>query len=60
MLVALEHGQVAHLLNPNFKTDVTRWLAEDCPTFDYGGFVVGENMSEAKLLGKSAVRMIGG
>ena len=49
------HGSFAHLLNPNYKTDVTRWLAEDCPSFDYGGFVVGETEGEARLLGKSEV-----
>ena len=53
--MASEHGQVAHLLNPNYKSEVTRWLAEDCPNFDYGGFVVGEDMGEANLLGKSEV-----
>ena len=49
------HGNFAHLLNPNYKTDVTHWLAEDCPSFDYGGFVVGEAEGEARLLGKSEV-----
>ena len=53
--MASNHGQVAHLLNPNYKADVTRWLAEDCPSFDYGGFVVRDGHGEAKLLGKSAV-----
>lgn len=53
--MALAHGEVAHLLNPNYKEDVRRWLAEDCPSFDYGGFVVGEAVTEAKLLGKSPV-----
>ncbi|MCJ1326445.1 hypothetical protein MMC10_003109 [Thelotrema lepadinum] len=51
--MAMHHGSVAHLLNPNYKEDVRRWLAEDCPSFDYGGFVVGEAVTEAKLLGKS-------
>ncbi|MCJ1256719.1 hypothetical protein MMC24_004543 [Lignoscripta atroalba] len=51
--MASAHGTVAHLLPPNYKQDVTRWLAEDCPSFDYGGFVVGEAMGEARLLGKS-------
>ena len=32
---------------------VSAWLEEDCPSFDYGGFVVGESTAEAKLLGKS-------
>ena len=53
--MALQYGNIAHLLNTNYKTEVTRWLAEDCPSFDYGGFVVGDAPSEAKLLGKSAV-----
>ena len=53
--MASAHGTVAHLLPPNYKQDVTRWLAEDCPSFDYGGFVVGEAMGEARLLGKSNV-----
>ena len=53
--MASRHGKVAHLLNPNYKTEITGWLAEDCPSFDYAGFVVGDAPSEAKLLGKSAV-----
>ena len=56
--MALAHGEVAHLLNPNYKEDVRRWLAEDCPSFDYGGFVVGEAITEARLLGKSAVSFV--
>ncbi|MCJ1311421.1 hypothetical protein MMC25_005092 [Agyrium rufum] len=57
--MASKYGTIAHLLNPNYKTDVTRWLAEDCPTFDYGGFVVGEDPGEAKLLGKSSGMLAG-
>ena len=53
--MALIYGESAHLLSPSYKDDVKRWLAEDCPNFDYGGFVVGEALTEAKLLGKSAV-----
>lgn len=34
---------------------VSSWLEEDCPSFDYGGFVVGESQGEARLLGKSKV-----
>jgi hypothetical protein len=49
------HGAVAHLLPLTYKRYVSEWLEEDTPSFDYGGFVVGEEMSEAKLLGKSAV-----
>ena len=50
------HGAVAHLLPQTYKRFVSEWLEEDTPSFDYGGFVVGEEVSEAKLLGKSEVR----
>lgn len=50
------HGKVAHLLPLTYKRYVSEWLEEDTPSFDYGGFVVGEEQSEAKLLGKSEVR----
>jgi nicotinate-nucleotide pyrophosphorylase (carboxylating) len=42
----------AHILPPSWKTQVTAWLAEDAPTFDYGGYVVGEAHREAFLFGK--------
>lgn len=53
-LTPLEHGSLAHLLPPSWKTSVTAWLAEDTPSFDYGGFVVGEHVRAATLWGKSA------
>lgn len=34
------------------------WLDEDIPSFDYGGFVVGEAQREAFLLGKGSKRAI--
>lgn len=43
-----------HLLPPSWKAQVTAWLAEDAPSFDYGGFVVGEAHREAFLLGKGS------
>lgn len=49
------HGNVAHLLPINYKRLVTSWLEEDTPSFDYGGFVVGDDKSEARLLGKARV-----
>lgn len=58
--MAQAYGRCAHLLNPNYKDDVKRWLAEDTPSFDYGGFVVGEEVQEARLLGKSAVSLFPG
>ncbi|KXN89612.1 Nicotinate-nucleotide pyrophosphorylase [carboxylating] [Leucoagaricus sp. SymC.cos] len=45
-------NQYAHLLPPSWKPQVTAWLAEDTPSFDYGGFVVGEVEREAFLFGK--------
>jgi nicotinate-nucleotide pyrophosphorylase len=41
-----------HLLPPSWKTQVTNWLTEDVPSFDYGGYVVGEARREAFLFGK--------
>lgn len=46
-------GDPAHLLPPSWKTQITGWLAEDTPSFDYGGFVVGEGQRTATLLCKS-------
>lgn len=43
-----------HLLPPSWKTQVAEWLAEDTPSFDYGGYVVGEVFREAFLLGKGS------
>lgn len=45
-------SEFAHLLPPSWKPQVTAWLAEDTPSFDYGGFVVGEIDREAFLFGK--------
>ncbi|KAJ7284025.1 Quinolinate phosphoribosyl transferase [Mycena rebaudengoi] len=45
----------AHLLPPSWKPQVTAWLAEDTPSFDYGGYVVGEAVREAYLFGKGKV-----
>ena len=53
--MASDNGTVAHLLPQTYKRMVAEWLEEDCPSFDYGGFVVGETIAEAKLLGKSKV-----
>ncbi|KAK5734343.1 nicotinate-nucleotide diphosphorylase (carboxylating) [Elasticomyces elasticus] len=47
------HGNPAHLLPPSWKRSVTAWLDEDTPSFDYGGFVVGDSPAEARLLAKS-------
>ncbi|KAH8661966.1 Quinolinate phosphoribosyl transferase [Xylariales sp. PMI_506] len=44
---------LGHLLPPSWKAQITAWLAEDTPSFDYGGFVVGEVARTATLWGKS-------
>jgi nicotinate-nucleotide pyrophosphorylase (carboxylating) len=42
-----------NLLPTNWKTKVSQWLEEDTPSFDYGGFVVGDAHQEAVLYGKA-------
>ncbi|KAI9319218.1 Quinolinate phosphoribosyl transferase [Dichotomocladium elegans] len=43
----------ADLLATNYKTLVTQYLQEDVPSFDYGGYVVGEGEKEAILYCKA-------
>ncbi|KAL7751967.1 nicotinate-nucleotide diphosphorylase (carboxylating) [Sorochytrium milnesiophthora] len=43
----------AHLLPPSLPQQVAAWLAEDIPSFDYGGYVVGEAETSATLWQKS-------
>ena len=43
----------SHLLPISWRDDIHAYLAADIPTFDIGGYVVGEKMEEAVLLGKS-------
>ncbi len=51
--MALEHGNPADLLPIHWKSQITAWYAEDTPSFDYGGFVVGDAERTATLYGKS-------
>lgn len=46
-------SSLAHLLPPSWQTQVTAWLAEDTPSFDYAGFVVGDAPRTATLWAKS-------
>lgn len=46
-------NKYSHLLPPTFREDVHRWMKEDCPTTDIGGYVVGEKEETAHLLLKS-------
>lgn len=41
----------AHLLatSGQWKQDITRWLTDDVPSFDIGGFVVGDTIKTATL-----------
>ncbi|KAH0285393.1 nicotinate-nucleotide pyrophosphorylase [Aureobasidium namibiae CBS 147.97] len=48
------HGNPAHLLPPSWTSVISAWLAEDTPSFDYGGFVVGAAPATARLLAKSS------
>lgn len=50
--------QYSHLLPPAWKSQVVAWLEEDTPSFDYGGYVVGEAQREAFLLGKGSKRAV--
>ena len=44
----------SHLLPPTFNDDVVRWLKDDCPSTDIGGFVVGEKLEVAHLYCKTS------
>jgi len=48
----------AHLLPVVWEARVKAWLIEDTPSFDYGGYVVGEAHREAYLLGKGTDRAV--
>jgi len=52
--MSLPTNSFEHLLPPSWKPQVIAWLAEDTPSFDYGGYVVGEVHREAFLFGKGA------
>jgi nicotinate-nucleotide pyrophosphorylase (carboxylating) len=54
LTMAQPKGNLANLLPPSWKTSVTAWLAEDTPSFDYAGFVVGDGPRVATLWGKSS------
>ncbi len=51
--MAIDHGALEHLLPASWKSQVTSWLTEDTPSFDVGGFVVGNQPRTATLWGKS-------
>ncbi|KAK0100558.1 nicotinate-nucleotide diphosphorylase (carboxylating) [Cadophora gregata] len=51
--MASQFGNPADLLPVHWKSQITAWFAEDTPSFDYGGFVVGDSERTATLYGKS-------
>ena len=48
-------AEYACLLPPSWRSKVTEWIDEDIPSFDYGGFVVGDKEDHAVLWGKAKV-----
>ena len=46
----------ADLLPPSWTRTIAQWIDEDCPSFDYGGAVVGTVRETATLYCKSDVR----
>lgn len=54
-----DYGNPANLLPAHFKDEITRWLAEDAPSFDYGGFVAGSEPRKAYLIQKSPGKLAG-
>ena len=44
----------SHLLPATFKEDISRWVRDDCPSTDIGGYVVGEKIELATLLCKQS------
>lgn len=53
------HNIYEHLLPPGYKDEMKRWIHDDCPTFDVGGFVVGEKIEEAHLYCKDSCILAG-
>ena len=49
---------LANLLPWNWKSQIQSWLAEDAPSFDVGGFVVGDTPKTASLFLKASVAFI--
>ena len=41
------------LIQPGFEEEVAKWLRDDVPSFDIGGFVVGDKPTVGHLLCKS-------
>lgn len=53
MATSQPNEPLANLLPASWTTQITAWLAEDTPSFDYGGYVVGSSPRTATLYAKS-------
>lgn len=49
----------SHLLPANWKDSIQQWLNEDIPSFDIGGFVVGDKDEHAILWAKTSGMLAG-
>ena len=49
----VDSPKLAAILPPSWKEEVSRWLAQDMPKWDIGGYVVGDEPHHAMLLGKA-------
>ncbi|SZF05394.1 unnamed protein product [Blumeria hordei] len=47
-------GEPTDILPIGWKSQIAAWYAEDCPSFDYAGLVVGDDVASATLYGKTA------
>ena len=50
---------LSHLLPPHWRDAIRGYLRDDCPVFDVQGYVVGDAVEEAVLLGKSRCVLAG-
>ncbi|CAD6502639.1 BgTH12-05229 [Blumeria graminis f. sp. triticale] len=49
-----ECGEPTDILPIGWKSQIAAWYAEDCPSFDYAGLVVGDDIASATLYGKTS------
>lgn len=49
-----QRNDYSHLLPQSWTVKVAEWLQEDCPSFDWGGFVVGDGQRTAHLNAKAS------
>ncbi|RYH20737.1 carboxylating nicotinate-nucleotide diphosphorylase [archaeon] len=52
-------SQFKHLLPPSYKREAVSWVEDDCPSFDIGGFVVGDKVEIAYIYCKEPCVLAG-